>query len=675
MLARHLTSRRYTLRFSILFIFVTLFIVATIALISITYIRFANSMSYVSFKLMHEASTLVYQAMTDELQDIQIEVKLAAAQIRSNVLRADHLSDFVHYSHNLLYTEAQVLPSVQSVIWGDERGRFVIAEKQKDGSISTEVMQHADLLFDPRKRSWYVEAKTAKKMIVTKVYEYALNSNILQGISVATPVYNKVGALLGVFALDIRLDYLRQFLEKMYVSKHGVIFVVTDQGQLVAYPHLVQYTHPVLQDIHTVPLPWVVNSFKQYQKNHQKEFIFYDHHQRYLATYHALPWLNGHKWLIAVVVPERDFTSELHKTNMMTLMLSLLILMLNIALVWYCITKVIQPIKVLVKETEKIKNFELDSDALIASRIKEVVMLTNALRSMKTGLRSFQKYVPASLVRQIIEAGEDAHVGGAKKEIVILFSDIQNFTAIAEYMDPRLLMTHLCEYFDVLSTIISEARGTIDKYIGDSIMAFWGAPLLEAEPGFRAAKAALKCQKSLSKLNRAWKQQGMPPFVTRIGIHMGDAVIGNLGSSERLNYTAIGDAVNITRRLEEMNKLYGTMIIVSDAVYQMLKDKFVLRMVDYVAMSEKSQAHFIYELLGEEIEQVYFDIKAYLDCFAKAFSAYQAQYWDPAIEYFLQCLRIYPQDAVAALFIRRCSSFKKHPPAEGWSGIWQIKEK
>src|SRR5262249_16466960 len=159
----------------------------------------------------------------------------------------------------------------------------------------------------------------------------------------------------------------------------------------------------------------------------------------------------------------------------------------------------------------------------------EISYIATALYLMKKGLRSFQKYVPAVLVRQLIESGEDARIGGIKKPIAILFSDIMNFTSITEKTNPELLTQYLCEYFDELSRIILFQRGTIDKYIGDAIMAFWGAPMPEEEPCQKAAKAALLCFKRLNELNLKWESEGRPVFNTRVGIHLGDAIVGNLG--------------------------------------------------------------------------------------------------------------------------------------------------
>ncbi|EKD54888.1 MAG: adenylate/guanylate cyclase [uncultured bacterium] len=242
-------------------------------------------------------------------------------------------------------------------------------------------------------------------------------------------------------------------------------------------------------------------------------------------------------------------------------------------------------------------------------------------------------------------------------------------------MYPAHLMEHICEYFDELSKIIVAEKGTIDKYIGDSIMAFWGAPLSEKNPVHHAAHAALKCFKRLEELNSRWKAEGKPQFITRMGLHVGEAIVGNLGSSERLNYTAIGAAVNTANRLEGINKIYGSSIMVSEAVYKAIKNHFVLRLLDCIRVKGKHKSSFIYELLAVEASHLSFDIHAYRFAFSKGFAAYQRERWDEAINVFNQCLVIYPEDKTALLFIQRCERFKQHPPAKDWDGVWQVSEK
>ncbi len=308
------------------------------------------------------------------------------------------------------------------------------------------------------------------------------------------------------------------------------------------------------------------------------------------------------KWLIGLVIPESDFIGDLNRTRTLSILVSLLIMALGIFLITKLVNNIVNPVKSLIQETNQIKNFELDSETNIFSHIKEIILLSDAIDTMKKGLRAFKHYVPSELVRQLIKKGENAKPGGSHRSIVAFFSDIKDFTTITHHLNPDQLMLQLNDYFEVLTKAILDKNGTIDKYIGDSIMAFWGAPEYIENPCHHAADAALEFIKKLNKLNQQWESEGKSPFYTRIGIHFGDAIVGNLGSSERINYTAIGDSVNIASRLEGINKELNTRIMVSAVVFEIIKNEFICNKVGFVNLKGIEEKILVYELIGRRAE-------------------------------------------------------------------------
>lgn len=524
--------------------------------------------------------------------------------------------------------------------------------------------------YDPRIRPWYLKAKQQRESIWTDIYIYYPHSKYYpineKGISIATPVYKKNGSLMGVFSLDMSLDYLTQFITHQNVSEHGYAFIITKMDDLVAYPMRPPFT-PTSSNLrqlinsHAISPPLIDKSIGFYNKTHLTQFSLTYKGDSYLIHYHPIPRFADQGWLIGVIAPKSDFVGFLQQINFVTLLISIIALLLSILIVSRLSILVVKPIDYLVQETNKIRQFKLEGSIHLPSRIKEVVVLRNAIISMKRGLRQFQRYVPKLLVQQLIESGEDIRIGGVRKQLVVFFSDIENFTTIAEKMDPTELMEQMCEYFEVLTQVILAQKGTIDKYIGDSIMAFWGAPMPEEEPCIRAAQAAVLCQTKIAALNAKWIQQGKPKFVTRIGIHKGEAIVGNLGSLERLNYTAVGDTINISSRLENINKVYQTHVIVSERIYEEIKDRFILRMIDRVVVKGRTGALSIYELLGDDFIQIPFDVNTYQVEFTQGFTAYQSDQWHEAVLHFQRCLSIFPKDTVAPLFIKRCEQKLKHP--------------
>jgi len=687
-----------TLRFSILSIFVTFFIIAMMCLIAFNYYKYSDAMTTMSFQLMKESSDTAFQKIANEMRDIEHKCKSSAEQMELNIINSNDLNTLYRYTVNVLEFESSIFPSLQAVSWSDINGSFTMTEKRSGNILVSDIIDRStskptrtqvtrnkegviiktlkldDSSYDPRTHAWYQQAIESGHTTWSDVYVHKLTQKL--GISVTTPVYDKNKKLKGIVNYNIRLDYLRRLIENINLTKNSVIYITTQEGDVLAYPHIVQYTNSSLMKINSLSnAPWIIKSFYEHMESGKNEFILDEAHKRYLVTYKTVSNLGPTDWLIGVVVPMDDFIGTLRKMQGMTVFFSIIILICGIVLVSTLITAVVRPLNKITKEIVKIRNFELSDTSIIHSRIKEVSYMAEALHSMKNGLRSFQKYVPSSLVRQLIESGEDARVGGTKKQICIMFSDINNFTSISEKTSPELLTRHICEYFDELSNIIISGRGTIDKYIGDAIMAFWGAPHTEEQSPLLAAKAAIECIKKLNVLNVKWALEGKPVLATRIGIHFGDAIVGNLGSSERLNYTAIGDSINIASRLENINKIYGTQIIISDTVYQAIKDQFQTRMLDRVTLKGKIEPYYIYELISDNANDLTYDLDQYKQVFENAFSAYQRQEWDTAINYFDTCLRIYPDDNVAKLFIARCEKFKSNTSTDTWNGIWALNEK
>lgn len=688
------------LRSSMLFIFITLFVTTTLLIILITTYRYTEALTNVAHQRMRNASMMVLN---------KLAINIAPAQIHSQFAARIIQQDFIHDPETqiipLTMDVIQLLPLANGVYWGNQQGDFVYSKREADGSITSEIYRRSqnpamrtiinrdthgkiikqylssDLSYEHRGRPWYVQAQQEKKTAWTDVYLF--KDPPIKGITVSSPVF-KNGVFIGAVGIDINLSDLSQFIGSQKITPNSYLFIINREGKLIAYPDAPSFTqlatsNGTLNDSNVAPTSFIGQTLKRFTLLEQKTphnkgrftFPYPYNDQIYMITYNPIRSFEAHGWLVGSIAPQTDFISNLKKMHLITIYISLAILILGIFLVSGLVSHIVRPLKALVAETENIKQFNLDNKVMITSRIKEVIQLKNAIESMKLGLKLFQKYIPKVLVRQLIDSGEDIRTGGVRKTLTIFFSDIQHFTTIAEKMDPNLLLAQMGEYFEEMTKIIIDEKGTIDKYIGDSIMAFWGAPLPNAHPTHSAARAALRCQKKLDELNKIWQQKGSKAFITRIGINTGDAIVGNQGSSERLSYTAIGDPINVASRLESINKNYKTRIIVSDTVYEQIKDKFILRMIDFVVVEGRSQSCYIYELLADDIKDLKFDLNAYRPFFEQGFVAYRQQSWDEAIEQFKKCLEIYPEDTIAPLFIERCQQFKSNPPPPGWDGVME----
>jgi adenylate cyclase len=281
--------------------------------------------------------------------------------------------------------------------------------------------------------------------------------------------------------------------------------------------------------------------------------------------------------------------------------------------------------------------------------------------------QAFGRYVAPSVVEVITTRPERLELGGEEYETTVLFADIEGFTRLSEGMPPPTLIRLLNDYFTPMTQIIMSYRGTLDKYIGDALMAQWGAPVPLPDHALRACWAAIEMEKTMTELQQKWQSQGLPALVERLGLHTGLVVAGNVGSRERFNYTVLGETVMLASMLEEVNKEYGTRILLSEETCQRVRDQLVVRELDLVQVRGRAQPLAIYELVGPYSRQVSSD---WLEAFAAGLKAYRNHEWDEASRSFREVLHLKPGDRPAQVFLKRCLSFAKTPPPSDWQGVF-----
>ncbi|MEW6078781.1 MAG: adenylate/guanylate cyclase domain-containing protein [Thermodesulfobacteriota bacterium] len=333
-----------------------------------------------------------------------------------------------------------------------------------------------------------------------------------------------------------------------------------------------------------------------------------------------------------------------------------------------------KPLVLLQDEMSKIQNLELDGNPRIESRVIELIRMKTAVANMKNGLRSFKKYVPAELVSELIRLQKEAALGAEKKQISIFFSDIANFTTISELLGPERMAETLGVYFKGMTGLIHQNKGTVDKFIGDAIMAFWGAPSPVGNHAVLACQTALQCQRHIAGVAESFRQKGLPTLHTRIGLNTGEAVVGNMGFEERLSYTAIGDNVNLASRIEGLNKYYGTGIIISGSTFSAAQNEIEARLLDVVAVKGRSGGVPIYELISEK-DNISGEDKAFIARFNTGVSLYLDRKWAEAARVFKEILAARPQDKPAQIMAERCEAYSVNPPPADWNGVIVMREK
>ncbi|MCK5690571.1 adenylate/guanylate cyclase domain-containing protein, partial [Myxococcota bacterium] len=288
--------------------------------------------------------------------------------------------------------------------------------------------------------------------------------------------------------------------------------------------------------------------------------------------------------------------------------------------------------------------------------------------------QAFQFYMTKSVVDEMLKAPDKLQLGGERRVCTVLFSDIRGFTTISEALTPEELVSLLNSYLTPMTDLVFKYDGTLDKYMGDAIMAIFGAPVAHDDHPVRACYSALDMMASLKELQAMWQEQGLPIIDIGIGLNTGPMSVGNMGSEIRFDYTVMGDNVNLGSRLESINKQYGTNIIISEYTWAVVQDDVFAREIDSVRVKGKKEPVTIYELMGRG-KAAGKDLMT-ITRFEEGIALYKGQKWDEATAVFEEVRKEHKEnDFASAMYIDRCIAMKANPPGEAWDGVYTMTTK
>jgi adenylate cyclase len=638
----------------------------------------------------------IVSAVQKELTAITTEARAAHTAIRTlflqNVLetREADKREFVFLSQ---------LQSQQSISWvafGWPNGDFFAAHKlgdlglemmeiaRVDGVVKRRVDQYqvvvGDIEFEKRRfentdyvvtdQEWYREGIKNDEPGWFEMTAHPVG--LRPSIAYAGPVdvYQK---RQGVLAVIIENTRLAQFLSQLSVGKTGAAFILGRDGTTIAAPDP-DADEVNMQRSDQPLLPVAQGALKQagsWSGGDEKTA----RRVRFLAGGNAyavsLTPLTFPGWTLATVIPEAEFLGPIETTIQRLLIgLAVLILAAGVLSAWLARRVIAQPLITVVDELGHVERFELDQVRRHPSRLAELENLSNAIADMAAGLAAFRKYIPADLVKMLVSEGIEPHPGGSIRSLTVLFADIAGFTGLSERLGDRIIPL-LSSYLDSMSREVSAHGGTIDKFIGDAVMAFWGAPAANANHAVDACRAALACQSALAASGLA-DDQGRP-LRMRIGINSGDMLVGNIGSEFRLNYTVIGDAVNVASRLEGVNKEYGTDIIIGEETRRLAGDRVHVRELDRLMVYGREGGLAIYELIGVPEHEA--KPPSWVTFYESGLAAYRARDFASAATFFRRLLDVRASDQPARIMLERCSQFLKSPPGADWEATNAMKVK
>ena len=467
------------------------------------------------------------------------------------------------------------------------RQRRIDTYRFLDSGASVQAHLDEPTSYDVTAQPWYRRALTASAPLWMSVSHHPGEDRPSIAYAGALEIN---GERRGVLAVMIDLDRLSQFLASLSVGRTGAAFVLGPDGAPVVVPdgsgHDIAVTDPnelALLGAARVTHDRMLAKADPLRMEVSGARVVYGG-QPYAVSVTPLDFMG---WAVTTVIPEADFLGEVDATNR-NVSAGLILLVLAAAILSTLSARhlLVEPLTRIVGELGRIQRFELERVDHRRARLRELDALSRVVSNMAAGLVAFRKYLPADLVNALIAEGVEASPGGTMRPMTVLFADIAGFTGLSERMGEAVFPL-LARYIDVMSAEITAHRGTIDKFMGDGVMAFWGAPEDNPDQEADACRAGLACLDGLARADLR-DDQGRP-LVVRIGINSGDMLVGNVGTDRRLNYTVIGDAVNVASRIEGLNKIYGTSLLIGDATRRGLGDGFEVRKVDRVLLPGRAE--------------------------------------------------------------------------------------
>jgi class 3 adenylate cyclase/ABC-type nitrate/sulfonate/bicarbonate transport system substrate-binding protein len=456
---------------------------------------------------------------------------------------------------------------------------------------------------DIRTLPGYAEARDSETLVVSAP---TINPDTGSPIVfVRFPIFRD-GKFVGCASANITFDVLTRFLAANRASRDsrtiiadpndGSIIATSDKREIKAVPgadlKITRLDDAADDELH--------EAYRHHIETSQDAFFFTSPRdgRQLSASFANFPNGYGRPWEAIVLTPTSDFVGGLQTTNERIIGVIVTLTIVELLLIYLLSRRLSKPIERVTRELASVEALDFAAHAEKPSRIREIAQLQTSVALLRNSLLSFSRFVPVDVVRGLIKSKIPLALGVETRPMTIFFSDLENFSTHAEQLAPDQLLQQMSVYFDQVSKAISDEKGSVDKFIGDGVMAFWGAPQPLSDHVIHGCRGALRAVRRMERVNEAWRAEGKPTFRTRIGLHTAQVLVGNVGSPERFSYTVMGDGVNVAARLEGLNKEHGTTICISDDVFEAVKAEIVARPLHRVRVKGRDQEFMVYELLG-----------------------------------------------------------------------------
>jgi adenylate cyclase len=556
--------------------------------------------------------------------------------------------------------------------------------------------------YDQRLTPWYVLGKAQaipEKGRWTSCYSFEKNNKqSVVGFTYSTALGDEKGNLFSVMGMDIGTEWVSGYLSEAMqeIHKRGInafifekspdnikkvlahslkkdVFPKDQNGNTNYYALPKDMKDPAIEKM-IQSLPDESLTGLEIDGDLEKLFHFDVNGTDYVGIIKTVLPGTSPDWYVCLYVPEEVLFRNAYWHFYMALGILALVMIISVILSFVLARSASKPIESLVLLAQKIGKLDFNHKVTADSKIIEIKNLAHSMSLMQIGLQAFTQYLPKDMLKSLFDSGTGATPGGKEKDVSVMFADIANFTHFSENLTPNDLVIQLNEYLGCFSSVIIRNQGTVDKYIGDAVMAYWNAPRDCDDYAFKACKTAIQGLQKLSFLQNKWASLNKPIFKARVGINTGNVVLGNIGTEEHLNYTIIGDNVNLASRLEGLNKVYGTTIIISDFTLKSCRSRLVTRPIDLVGVKGRDKKIMIHELLGIAGETSESMISLSVE-FRKAFDAYSKKDWSVGLSLFQKLANGNPDDKLSHIYVDRCKEYLQNPPDDSWDGGHQMEQK
>lgn len=714
-----------TIRFSLLRSFMLLILVSSLTVLLLTTIRARRTEKELSEKLINEGTEQATQELDRFFQPVNKSTLIAA---RWGLAGKLNLAEVVTGPpgkitnkqiqaatriNSLLLPIMQFFPEMSSLQVANARGDGFLIIRLDGERIRNRVVNRKEwgtqtLWFDldqqgraqspewkvvdyePRGRAWYVGLKDLpdEEIFWTEPYIFFTTRDL--GITASVKWHDRGQEY--VFAVDVLLKSITEFTQRdsTQLSKNSQTAVYTKTWKVVGLPRHEKFRDPesirlaLLCSVEELQIPELLSALKEGESNQKvikalnesgKAIFSYDSEgETWWAGITAYPMGKWRHLWIGILMPNYDLLEGISQLRIYLLAATVVALLAALGYSFLLARSYSRPLEALAAQSRRIRDLDFQTDAKIEAKLHEFKQLAEAQAQSLAALQSFSRYVPIEVVKELMGKGEVARIGGRTETLTILFTDIAGFTNISEAMSPEALTNHMAEYFQAMIDTLHRHGATVDKMVGDAIVAFWGAPTPIPDQADKAVYAVLETVSRLENLNDEWRARGLPALPTRFGLSTGPVVVGNIGARTRLAYTVLGDIVNLASRLEGLNKVYGTTFLVDANTRDACSSQFAWRHLDRIIVVGRTEPTDIFQVLGEA-GRVPDQVLAAASRYEAAWEKYRVGDFPGALETLKDFESELGPDPAAQRLRALCEKYRQNPPAEGWDGISRMTSK